>query len=131
MSSAAWFGRMRDTPPSRTLLTYFVPSGMTTMPSLPGCTAFSGVRHFAVRRERQHVAVADLHDDDVALGIEGNAVGLHQRRPLREDRRGAVARGLPQLRALAGAGHRRINRALTSGVTSRTTVVLLRYGTSW
>ena len=34
-------GRMRETPPFCTLLTYFVPSGMITRPSLPACTAFS------------------------------------------------------------------------------------------
>ena len=32
---------MRDTPPCRTLLTYFVPSAVITTPSLPACTARS------------------------------------------------------------------------------------------
>ena len=41
ISSAAWPGRMREMPPSRTLLTYFVPSSMMTRPSLPACAACS------------------------------------------------------------------------------------------
>jgi len=39
MSSAGAPGRMRETPPCVTLLTYLVPSGMITRPSLPGCAA--------------------------------------------------------------------------------------------
>ena len=41
MSSAGLLGRMRETPPFTTLLTYFVPSFMITRPSLPACTACS------------------------------------------------------------------------------------------
>ena len=41
MSSAGLPGRMRETPPFSTLLTYFVPSGMITRPSLPACAACS------------------------------------------------------------------------------------------
>ena len=44
INSAGWPGRIRDTPPFWTLLTYFVPSAMITSPSLPPCTAFSVFR---------------------------------------------------------------------------------------
>src|SRR5688572_32157200 len=41
MSSDGRPGRIRDTPPLTTLLTYLVPSGRITRPSFPGCDAFS------------------------------------------------------------------------------------------
>ena len=97
ISSAGWPGRMRDTPPFCTLLTYLVPSGQITRPSLPGLHRVLGPQQLASRRERQHLVVADVDDDDVALGVEGDAVRLTQRRALNEDRGGAVARDLPHL----------------------------------
>ena len=109
---------MRETPPFTTLLTYFVPSFMITRPSLPACTAFSVFSSLPSWRERQHLVVADVDDDDVALRVEGDAVGLTQRRALDEDRRGAVRRDLPHLprrriRILAARARlRRVDRAV-------------------
>ena len=57
-----------------------------TRPSLPGCAAFSVFSSLPVRREREHLVVADVDDDDVALRIERDAVRLTERRALDEDR---------------------------------------------
>src|SRR4029453_9631928 len=47
--------------------------------------------------ERQHLVVADVHDDDVALRVEGDAVRLTEWRALDEDGGRAVRRDLPDL----------------------------------
>ena len=79
MSSAGWPAGMRETPPFTTLLTYLVPSGMMTSPSLPACAAFS-VFSSLPSGENEHLVVADVHDDDVVLRVEGDAVRLTKRR---------------------------------------------------
>ena len=97
MSSAGLPGRMRETPPLRTLLTYFVPSGMIDETVVARLRRVLGLHQLTGWRERQHLVVADVDDDDVALRVEGDAIGLAQRRTLHEDRRRAVRRDLPDL----------------------------------
>ena len=82
---------MRDTPPFCTLLTYFVPSGMITSPSLPACAACSVFSSLASGENVRISSVPMFTTTMLPLRVDGDAVRLPQRRALHEDRGGAVA----------------------------------------
>jgi YD repeat-containing protein len=71
--------RIRDTPPFRTLLTHFVPSGMITTITARLRRVFRPTGR--LKENVKELVVGDVDDDDVALRVECDAIGrLAERR---------------------------------------------------
>src|SRR5688572_22502871 len=56
-----------------------------------------GLDQLAGRRERQHFGITEVDHDDVALRVEGCAIGNVERRPLHESRHLTIRCDLPDL----------------------------------
>ena len=82
ISSAGWPGRIRDTPPFDDAADVLRAVGHDHQAVVAGLHRRLGLDQLSRGRERQHVVVADVDDDNVALRIEGDAVRLTERRAL-------------------------------------------------